>query len=99
MLYLPGFCSELIIIYRVPARIAVGLGTVYSSNKDTFTHKMQAFREHLQYAIAIYKVNVNINKMIFMVKCDFQEIGHNQPSWTDSTLMLIYIFGTKSLLM
>ena len=99
MLYSPGFCSALIIIYRVPARIAVGLGTVYSSNMDTFTHKMQAFREHLQYAITIYKVKVNTNRMIFMVKSDFQEIGHNQPSWTDSTLMLIYIFGTNSPLM
>ena len=35
-------------------------------------------------------VKVNTNKMIFMVELDFQEVGPNQPSWTDSTLMLIY---------
>ena len=54
--------------FTVPARIAVGLGTVYSSNKDTFTHKMQAFWEHLQHALTIYKVKVNTNKVIFMVE-------------------------------
>ena len=43
-----GFSSAFITIHRVPARIAVGLGTVCSSNKDTFTHKMQAFWGHLQ---------------------------------------------------
>ena len=53
---------------------------------------MQAFWEHLQHAVTIYKVKVNTNKIIFMVEGDFQEVGHNQPSWTDSTLMLIYIY-------
>ena len=55
-------------IHRVPARIADGLGTVYSSHKATFTHKMQAFCEYLQHAITIYKVEVNTNKMIFVVE-------------------------------
>ena len=53
---------------------------------------MQAFWEHLQHAIAMYKVKVNTNKMIFMVDWDLQEGGHNQPSWTDATLMMICIF-------
>ena len=30
-----------------------------------------------------------------MVEIDFQEVGHNQPSRIDSTLMLIYIFWNK----
>ena len=64
MSYLPGFSSPFITTHRVPARIAVGLGTVYSSNRGTFTYKMQAFREHLQHAITIYEVKVNTNKMI-----------------------------------
>ena len=68
MSYSPGFSSAYITIHRVPARIAVALGTVYSSNKGTFTHKMQVFREHVQHAIAIYEVKVNTNKMIFMVE-------------------------------
>ena len=33
--------------------------------------------------------------MIFMVEWDFQEVGHNQPSRTDSIQMLIYIFWNK----
>ena len=41
------------------------------------------------------KVKVNTNKIIFMMEWDFQEARHNQPSWTDSTLMLIYIFSYK----
>ena len=61
MSYSPGFGSGLITIHRVPARIAVGLGTVYSSNKGTFTHKMQAFWERTQQAIAIYRGKVNTN--------------------------------------
>ena len=48
--------------------IAVGLGTVYSSHQGTFTHKMQAFCEHLQHAITIYKMEVNTNEMIFVVE-------------------------------
>ena len=58
-------------------------------------HTMQAFWEHLQHAVSIYEVKVNTNKMIFMVEWGFQEVWHNQPSWPDSILMLIYIFGTK----
>ena len=68
MSYSPGLSSVFVTTHRVPARIAVELGTVYSSDKGTFTHKMQAFWEHLQHAIAIYKVKVNTNKMIFMVE-------------------------------
>ena len=68
MSYLPGFSSAFIIIHRAPARIAVGTGTVYSLNKGTSTHKMQAFWEHLPHAVAIYKVKVNTNKMIFIVE-------------------------------
>ena len=66
MSYSPGFSSAYITIDRGLARIAAGLGTVNSSNKGTFTHKMQVFWENLQYAIAIHKVNTN--KMIFMVE-------------------------------
>ena len=65
MSYSPGFSSALITIHRVPARIAVGLGTVYSSNKGTFTHKMQAFWEHWQHAITIYEVKVITNRNNF----------------------------------
>ena len=65
MSYSPGLSSAFITIHMVPARIAVGLGTVYSSNKGSFTHKMQVFWEHWQHAIAIYKVKVKTNKMIF----------------------------------
>ena len=77
MSYSLDISSAFITLHGVPARIAVGLGMVYSSNKDTFTHKMQAFWEHLPHAIIIYKVKVNTNKMIFMVEWDFQEVGNN----------------------
>ena len=66
--YSPCFSSAFIAILRVPAKIAVGLGTVYSSNKATLTHKMQAFLEHWQHAVGIHRVKVNTNKMIFMVE-------------------------------
>ncbi len=68
MSYSPGFSSACITMHRVLARTAVGLGTVYSSNTGTSTHKMEAFGAHLQHAIAIYKVKVNTNKMTFMVE-------------------------------
>ena len=67
MSYSPGLVQH-ITTYRVPARIAVGLGTVYYSNKGIFTPKMQAFWEHVLHAVAIYKVKVYTNKMIFMVE-------------------------------
>ena len=68
MSYLPSFSSAFITIHRAPAMIAVGLDIVYSSNKGSITHKMQAFWEHLQHAIPIYEVKANTNKMIFMVE-------------------------------
>ena len=63
MSYLPGFSSAFITIHRVPARIAVVLGTVNSSDKDSFTLKTQAFWKHVQHVITIYKVKVNTNKL------------------------------------
>ena len=53
--------------YTIPSA-DMRLGRVYSSNKGTFTDKMQAFWAHLQHAITIYKVKLNTNKMIFMVE-------------------------------
>ena len=91
--YSPGLSSAFITIHRVPARIAIRLGTVYFSNKDTFTHKMQVFWEHRQHDITIYRVKVNTIRMICMVEWDFQEVGDNQPSWTDSTLCWYIFWG------
>ena len=63
--YSPGFSSAFITVHRIPARIAVGLGTVYFSNKGTFTHKMQAFWKHMQHTVAIYKVKVNTKNDLY----------------------------------
>ena len=68
MSYSPVFSSAFIIIHSVPARITVGLGTIYFSNMGTFIHKMLSFWEHLQHAIANYKVRVNTINMIFCYK-------------------------------
>ena len=79
-----GFSSAFTTIHRVPARIAVGLDQSILK-LGNFTHKMQAFWEYLQHSITTHIGKVYANIMFFMVELDFQEVGHNQPSWTDWT--------------
>ena len=95
MSYSPGYLVQHLSLFT-GFQLGLQLGWAQSIPQTrSITHKLQAFWEHLQHAVTIYKVKVNTNKMIFMVEWDFQEVGHNQPSWTDSTLMLIYIFWNK----
>ena len=54
---------------------------------------MQAFWEHLQHAITTHRIKVKSIRLLRWI--EISEVRHNQPSRTDTTLMLIYIVGTK----